>query len=493
MDSNFVEMSLDVLSPEEALELLTTLVGVERISQDVGARYALPLLCEWLDYQPLGLELVGQYLAQKPDLSLTQMLERLKAQRLQDKAIDECDRQLVSSTNQQGVKAAFELTWQELDAIAQRLGQMLSLFAPTVIPWKLVEILPTTSPQLNWTKIDVKQAREELERWHAIASVVEKKGCYKLHPLIREFLQAKLAASEQADHFRQIFAEAMVSIAHQIPDTPSCKAIGLMKDAIPHLEEVAQTLATAVNDEDLLWLFDRLGRFYKGQGLYARAEHWFVQCVSFAKVRMGDDHLDVAATLNNLAALYYAQQRYDEAELLYVQALELKKRLLGNDHLDIAANLNNLAFLYDARGRYSEAEPLLEQGLKLRKRFLGAEHPDVAASLHNLALLYCSQGRHGEAESLYLQALEQRRRLLGNDHPDVATTLNNLALLYNSQGQFSKAEALLVQALECSERVLGFHHPNTLIFRENLATFRAKTGKNLFRLRQLAKKFLTFV
>ena len=43
LDSNFVELCLDVLSPDAALELLTGLVGERRV---VGAHSCAPLLCE---------------------------------------------------------------------------------------------------------------------------------------------------------------------------------------------------------------------------------------------------------------------------------------------------------------------------------------------------------------------------------------------------------------------------------------------------------------
>src|SRR4028118_34116 len=100
-----------------------------------------PLLCEWLGYLPLGLELVGRYLAEDPDLSLAEMLERLKAQRLQDEAIDLDEQQMQNtfSTAQRGVRAAFELSWQELEPVTQRVAQLLSLFAPTVFLWGWVE------------------------------------------------------------------------------------------------------------------------------------------------------------------------------------------------------------------------------------------------------------------------------------------------------------------------------------------------------------------
>ena len=82
-----------------------------------------------------------------------------------------------------------------------------------------------------------------------------------------------------------------------------------------------------------------------------------------------------------------------------------RQRLLGDEHPDVARSLNNLALLYKSQGRNTEAEPLYRQALEMFQRLLGDEHPDVAQSLNNLALLYQSQGRYTEAEPLYRQAL----------------------------------------------------------------------------------------
>ncbi len=121
--------------------------------------------------------------------------------------------------------------------------------------------------------------------------------------------------------------------------------------------------------------------------------------------------------------MYESQGRYEEAEPLYLQALELCKRLLGDNHPDVATSLNNLALLYESQGRYEEAEPLYLQALELRKRLLGDNHPDVATSLNNLALLYETQGKLEDAERLAQRALKIYQTTLGNNHPH---TLNSL-------------------------------------------------------------------
>ena len=425
---------------------------------------------------------MGQYLSEHPELSIAQMLKRLKAQQKDEvTAPSEQQRQKIYSTAEQDLKAAFELSWQQLDPLTQKVGQLLSLFASTVIPWVLVERLITKSLQVNWSQADINWAKKQLHQQHFIEQVEQQENFYKISPSIRTLLQFKLAASAQAEDLTKIFAQAMVEIAYQIPDNPSPKAIELVKDAIPHLEEVAQTLSSALSDENLLWLFDRLGRFYKSQGLYALAESWFVQCLLVAQYRLGNNHPDVAATLNNLAGFYYSLGCYSKAGALYEQALSLRKNILGDEHPDVATTLNNLAALYYSQGCYSEAKPLYEQALALRKHVLGDEHLDVATTLNDLALLYYSQRQYNEAKSLYEQALALRKHLLGDKHPDVATTLNNLAALYKSQGQYGKAEFLLLKALEINEQVFGFTHPNTVIFRKNLAIVRMKrnTSKSL--------------
>ena len=328
----------------------------------------------------------------------------------------------------------------------------------------------------NCAKSEINAAKKQLYKRHLIGQVEERDGAYKIHPLIREFLQAKLAALEQANEFRQAFAATFVEIAKKIPESPSSKDIESVKDAIPHLEEVAQNLTDALRDEDFVWPFVGLGRFYKGR-LYARAEPWYRHCLELSQRLLGEDHPGFATSLNNLAALYDSLGRYTEAELLYLQALELKKRLLGEDHPGFATSLNNLAALYDSLGRYTEAEPLYLQALELSQCLLGDDHPDVATNLNNLAELYRSQGRYAEAEPLYLQALELSQRLLGDDHPDVATSLNNLAALYNSQGRYAEAEPLYHQALELNQRLLGDDHPQVAISLNNLGFVHYEQGR----------------
>jgi len=207
LDSNVFELPLYVLSLKEAFELLTTLEGEERVQQEPETAEEL---CKWLGCLPLGLELVGRYLKKDPDLSLAEMWERLEAQRLQDEALDRSEQQMQQtfSTAARGVRAAFELSWRELALISQLVGQLLSLFKPTVIPWELVTFSSDTQ-LVDWAKTDIKLAKQQLYNLYLIQRLEERKACYEIHSLIREFLQYKLAASEQPDARKDNFLLAI--------------------------------------------------------------------------------------------------------------------------------------------------------------------------------------------------------------------------------------------------------------------------------------------
>ena len=450
-------LDLEVLDPKAALELLQAIVGHERIERE---REQAEALCAWLGYLPLALELIGRYLQKDKTLSLAKVQTRLEKKRLAAKAL--CKTQ-ADMTNQLGVAAAFELTWVRLPQPAQELGCLLGLFAAAPFEWQLVEACLE-----EWDEEDLEEVRNDyLLSWHLLAVNSEQLPVtgtichqYSLHPLIREFFQTKLELITEVDQYKSSFCQVMVAVAKEISFTPTRQEIETVSLTVPHLAEAATTFIDWLEDEDLIWPFAGLGRFYQGQGAYEEARPWLEQCLSLSRKRLGPSHPNVATSLNNLANLYYSQGRSEQAEPLYVEALEMRKCLLGPSHPDLATSLNNLAGLYYSQGRSEQAEPLYVEALEMRKGLLGPSHPDLATSLNNLAGLYYSQGRSEQAEPLYVEALEMRKRLLGPSHPDVATSLNNLAGLYYSQGRSEQAEPLYVEALEMRKRLLGPSHPD---------------------------------
>ena len=411
LDPNFIqEIPLDVLSPQKepgkALELLKRLLGIKDKRVE-NQPQAATKICECLEYLPLGIELVAGYLVRDPEISLEMMFGRLQERKLAESALQ--DRETLNST-QLGVKAAFALTWSELDPLAQQLGKLLSLFSPVLILWDLVlwvaidggEAENQEERQLTWSENELNEAKKQLYGRNLLQLVEERAGCYKIHALVRWFLQEQLTASGETKLVLEtIFATAMITVAQILPNSPTSEQIESIKDVVPHLEDLGNRLIAeikqaregqiispaSVPNDQVIWVFVGIGRFYEGQGLYKLAEPWCEECVDVCKALFNGDHPDVATSLNNLASLYDSLGQYSKAEPLYTQALEMRKRLFNGDHPNVATSLNNLAFLYYSLGQYSKAEPLLSDALAMCDRTLGVNHPTTMTIRENLATL----------------------------------------------------------------------------------------------------------
>jgi tetratricopeptide (TPR) repeat protein len=466
LGSTFQKVPLEELDEDGSIALLESFVGVERVrSQLVDAQ----ALCKWVGYLPLALELLGRFLARKLDWSIDRLLKALENQRLDAKALVKTENGM---TGQLGVVAALELSWKELNEVEQELACVLGMFAIAPISWSLVE---SCQPEVNPDELE--EIRDDGLIGHSLLKRVGE-GSYQLHQIVQEYFRIKLG--ERGDRGQTIkanFWQVMVGIAQSIDDTPTIDQIDQITESIAHLEEGVRLWLDSIIDENLIWPFVGIGHFYVSQGIYSFAEPWYKECLEVVRKRLGEEHPDLATSLNNLALLYYAQGRYEEAEPLYLLALEITKRLLGKEQLHVAMILNNLAELYRSQGKYKKAEPLYLSALMMRKRLLAQDHLTVAQSLNNLAILYCSQGKCKEAEPLYHSALEIYKRLLGEQHPLVATSLNNLAGLYHTQGKYEKAEPLYHSALEMTKRLLGEQHLDTAQSLNNLAQLYYAQGK----------------
>jgi tetratricopeptide (TPR) repeat protein len=396
-----------------------------------------------------------------------------------------------------GIKAAFNLTWETLDTQTQYLGAFLSLFSPQLIFWDLVVLVielevENEKKQIIWTEEELTTSKKRLYQVNFLQIDQESPEAYTIHNLVRLFLQEQLAeVGEKQPILERTFITPMIVFAKRLPQSPTSEDIENFQLVVVHWEDLGKRLIDEINQEtaaennlpvsmvadEISWVFEGLGRFYKVQGLYQVAGFWYQQWVKVNQTLFTSDHPDVATSLNNLALLYHNQGRYSKAEPLYLEALEMTKRLFTDDHPYVATSLNNLAGLYDSQGKYSEAEPLYLDALEMRRRLFTGDHPDVAQSLNNLALFYHNQGKYSKAEPLYLDALEMIKRLFTSDHPDVAQSLNNLALFYHNQGKYSKAEPLYLDALEMIKRLFTGDHPNVASSLNNLAGLYHNQGR----------------
>ena len=154
-----------------------------------------------------------------------------------------------------------------------------------------------------------------------------------------------------------------------------------------------------------------------------------------------------------------------EADLaipLHEETLELMKAKLGPDHPDTLATMNNLAAMYEKAGKLDLAVPLYDETLKFRQAKLGADHPDTLTTMGNLALAYTYAGKLDLAIPLQKETLKLKKTKLGPDHPGTLSTMNNLAMAYEKAGKLDLAMPLYEETLKLRKAKLGPDHPETL-------------------------------
>ena len=66
---------------------------------------------------------------------------------------------------------------------------------------------------------------------------------------------------------------------------------------------------------------------------------------------------------------------------------ETCEKIFGEEHPDVAQSLNNLAGLYRKQSEYEQAKPLYERALKMVNKFFKPDHPTVRTISKNYAIL----------------------------------------------------------------------------------------------------------
>lgn len=523
-------LDLDVLKPRAALALLKSLVERERLKREP---WVARNLCKWLGYLPLGLELVGQYLAQDEDLSLAEMLRRLKQKRLRHPALKNPE---PTMTAQLGVADAFELSWERLNDAEQRLGCLLSLFAPAPIPWKPNELHLAVSEE------DAKAIKEALESQGITQEILEElensleateeaknklvrlnllqpcgEGIYRFHQLIREFFRQKLEALPEAEYLKIGFVTFIVALVQQMPSSPNYDEIKQISPLIPHIEEVAQQMSGYLSNEEFGYPFNILVSFYRNQGLYALAENWCQAFIENVKIRFHGNHLFVANVQKQLAVILRLQGRYGEAETLYKKVLEVFLTLYDRRHSVIISVRHELAVIYRLQYRLNDAESLLKKCLEdmsqiddnsslnsfdensiYKKEDIfsntenlvykalsfiensGHRQPDVLITvLNTLGNLYKDQGRYREAEVLLEKTVERAETLLDNYPAIIAVYKGELGLLYKLQGKYKEAEFLLLESLNSLKSYWGENCPDIAPALQSLGNLYSLKGEEI--------------
>ncbi len=225
--------------------------------------------------------------------------------------------------------------------------------------------------------------------------------------------------------------------------------------------------------EDLLALADSLARVHR----YDSAITLCMRAVEAAEKQGGSGDSAVALIWHDVGLFHYRAGRVAEAESAIRQALEIRRRVFGQEHREVAKSLNVLAVIYMQRGSNAKAELLFKEALAIQEKLLGPDDPDLASVICNLGILNHRQGRFKEAEALYVRALALKEKAFGPDHPELCSQIVSLADLYIRQERYREAVPLYERHISIKEKAFGKGHPDITWGLAGLARVNRKEGK----------------
>jgi DNA-binding SARP family transcriptional activator/tetratricopeptide (TPR) repeat protein len=494
-------LDVGVLGPEQALRMLRSVVGEERVAREPAAADALVRVVGGL---PLALRIVAARLAARPHWSLASMLGRLADER---RRLDEL------AHGDMMVRASLSLTYDGLQPGAARLFRLLSVVAAESVPvWVAAGLLdgdPVESASLVELLVDT-------QLLDVAGLDLNGDPRYAFHDIIRLFAGEQLARCEDAGARQQALVRvlggwlSLVESAHHklyggdftvlrgestrwqppadvravVAADPLrwldaerlnlCAAVGQAADAGLHEQawELAVYLVTlfetcsyfddwqqthdraleavrrAENRRGEAALLCSLGSLHVTRSRLAAAHSVLHPALTLFKAA-GDDY-GVAMTQRNLALLYDAEGESEAAAAAYQQAADGFRR--AGDSVGQAHLLNQIARIELANGDTAAAVDRLRGALEICR---DVESPRVEAQvLLRLGEAMCQQRQYEDAQLIMSTVLEMVRR--GRDTAGESHTLHALGVIAIKLGRPEEAEESLLAAVAIRERALDY-------------------------------------
>ncbi|MGE0478830.1 MAG: tetratricopeptide repeat protein [Phycisphaerae bacterium] len=205
-----------------------------------------------------------------------------------------------------------------------------------------------------------------------------------------------------------------------------------------------------------------IGDTFANLGYYAVADEHLRAALAIRRARLGDDHVDTAATAMSLARVLRDMERFEEALPVCALALATHRARLGAENAVYARNL----ILYGdvcrrAPNGYREAERAYREGIDLFTQLEGRHSAPVAAALGNLGSLLFDLFRYDEAGQVMKEGQELAREVFGRAHSVAIMNTHNYASFLVARGRAAEAEPLVADTVAAALELYGPQHPET--------------------------------
>lgn len=98
-------------------------------------------------------------------------------------------------------------------------------------------------------------------------------------------------------------------------------------------------------DPLIIAIYNELGSFCRGQGRLREAIEWFEAALQLIVIHLGENNMEYATAMNNLAGAQRMDGQNDKAAINFSEAMRVYKKLVGQDNYYYISCVNNLSLL----------------------------------------------------------------------------------------------------------------------------------------------------
>ncbi|MEU6079172.1 BTAD domain-containing putative transcriptional regulator [Streptomyces sp. NPDC047108] len=418
-------LDLDVMSPEEALQLFTKIVSEERVAGERDAALDVVAACGFL---PLAIRIAASRLAARRTWTVSVLAAKLADER---RRLDELQ------AGDLAVRATFELGYAQLEPQQARAFRLLGLADGPDIS------LAAAAAVLDLDVFDTEELLESLVDTSLLESAAP--GRYRYHDLVRLYARACAGVTHAEGHGRD-------EQPPQGAEGPAEREAALSRLLDFYLATAARVYALERPGDRLIEHVHRakhaglefVDRREALDWLYREAE-CLLACVSQStSPPMLERAGDLLLTTKDLAESGANSRRYEEA----ATAVRDAAAAVGADKVEGRA-LTILTHVNSMAGKFDEADDAARRAFTLG-RLTNDRVPSCEAP-NDRGIIALYQSRLEDAEKYLLQALDAFRA--DANGPGEASALCNLSRVHLATGRTDSAIELAQQGIAIYDRM----------------------------------------
>ena len=443
-------ISLDLLRPDESLDLLESLIGQDRVRQEQDQANEIVRLCGYL---PLALRIAGQRVSERQTITLEELTRELSDERGRlgfFATEDEDERSALS--------AVFYWSYKALPIDLARTFRLLALhpgveFSPEAASALIGETV--TFATLNLQKLRGSHLVEE-----------HTKTYYRFHDLMRLYARSCVEEYEPQIERDHAIGRLLYFYLHSADLADRRIAPQRRQAALPAHGEFHEPMHFRSREEAVSWceaerfsivavtrLAESVGQFSSGWRLpivlwgyfhlRKRWKEWLeTHSIALRCVRAEGDRFSEGRILNSTGNCFHEQRSFEEALTYYTQALAIRRET--DDLWGEAFTLNNMGECYQQTRQYRKAIDCYKQVVQIDQDldyFLGE-----ALAVNNIGEVYLELRELDAAITQFERALQIERQ--ANYRWGEGITLNNIGAVQIAQSDTVAAITTLQTAIE---------------------------------------------